>query len=303
MSTAPIHLSDMLPMKEQPHVGDPGREACRWVIAFLSIDTSGREIGRDMIRLGVPTRVDTRTYISRNEDVDTPIEIKVPFHVPLRNYAGPAVETMLADFQERGLREIVALRGKDSRNDAEFVKKLILRVLPDPFDFDGAEDKDWALFERRREHLTRMLAEESPDSVEAGFIQTLIDANNGTENYLMAFFQAFFADAEQKRLHGAMAGGRTRMFPDEIRMCKWLKLRPTKFIDGYDDGTQVGMNAPQAAPQMIQLPPELLDAMKIASEGKDERIAALEAQLEQMKNVIAAVAANRKPPEERDGKR
>lgn len=277
-----VDVNELIPTSEQVVPESADRELSRWVISFLTIDVRGREVGWNVIRMGLPTLIRTRTYMQRNDNIDAPIEQVLPITIPARNAAGGAVEVLLNDYADRGLRCIECLTGKDTRDDITRVAALLGRVMHDPFAFDGAEDQDWGLFDRRRDWLVAKSEDYPEGSWERSFIATLLDASEQTRVWITEFFNVFFHDAEQKRLHGPDAGGRTRMTPDEIRMLKWIKQRPTKHIDGYEEPADVKV----AGPTQMVLPPEIIALLAESKQSKDERVAALELELEKMRQRV-----------------
>ncbi len=277
-----VDVNDLIPSNEQMVPESADRELSRWVISFLTVDVRGREVGWNVIRMGLPTLIRTRTYMQRNDNIDAPIEQVLPITIPARNAAGAAAEVLLNDYAERGLRVIDCLTGKDTREDIEKVAALLGQVMSDPFEFDSPEDKDWGLFDRRRDWLIAKNENYAEGSWEQKFIATLLDASEQTRLWITEFFNVFFHDAEQKRLHGADAGGRTQMTPDEIRMLKWVKRRPTKHIDGYEEPQDVKV----AGPTQMVLPPEIIALLAESRQSKDERVAALELELEKMRQRV-----------------
>jgi len=286
-----VNINDLIPTDEQMVPESAGRELSRWVISFLTIDVRGRELGRNVVKMGVPTLIRTRTYMQRNDNIDAPLEQVLPITIPARNAAGAAAEVLLNDYADRGLRIIDCLTNKDTKDDITQVAALLGSVMNDPFEFDGAEDKDWGLFDRRRDWLTAKHSGYKEDSWESKFIATLLDASEGTRTWIAEFFNVFFHDAEQKRTHGPDAGGRTQMTPDEFRMCKWIKRRPTKFIDGYEEPQDVKV---VAGPTQVVLPPEILALLAESKQSKDERVAALELELEKMRQTVNSFTSPKK---------
>lgn len=261
-------LQDMLP--EIPDFFDAStndRRKSRWVFSLLPVDVRGKELGRAWIKAGVPACIKTRGYVRRSDSLDENASFLVTDEV----LAGPAATELHQQYAERGLVIFEHLTGFDSDTDARWLGSFFGKVLPDPINFEQAEDPDWELFARRHAHLARLHAKLADGSRDQKTMQYLLDCNQQTWDFVKDQMGKLLAEAERARKpNGA---GRTRPTDDELRMLKWCGMHPSRHFDGYQSTDQ---------PTRMEMPPELVTLLATLAESRKDTSTDAMAQMMQM---------------------